>query len=182
MFTRIVAAVLTAFAGAVHAQGYFDFSQVPGLGVEPTVQIDLNPTLLGFVTAAAQASDPEVAEAISGIENVRVRVYEHVEDPDAVLAYVEDSSGQLESDGWQRMVYIQGDQEKVRVYVKIENNQAVGLTVMVVDGPADEAVFINVAGLIDPVKLGQVAKGIGVDGILGDAVETSSDSTSTEPE
>jgi hypothetical protein len=166
MLIRSVAVALTAFSGAVNAQGYFDFAQVPGLGDEPTVQIDLNPAMLGFVIAAAQETDPTVAETIRGIENVRVRVYEHIEDSDAVLAFVDDSSGQLERDGWQRMVYIQEDDEKVRIYVKIEETRPVGLTVMVVDGSGDEAVFINVAGDIDPVKLGQAANSVGIGGIF----------------
>lgn len=173
MISRILAASLAAFSGAVGAQGYFDFSQVPGLGEDPHVQIDLNPAMLGFVTAAAQATDPNAAEAIAGIEHVRVRVYEQVEDPAAVLAFIDDSSGRLERDGWQRAVYVQGDQEKVRVYLKFENNRAVGMTVMVVDGGGGEAVFINIAGEIDPAKLGQVANAMGmggmVDGIIGGA-------------
>jgi hypothetical protein len=173
MISRILAASLAAFSGAVGAQGYFDFSQVPGLGEDPHVQIDLNPAMLGFVTAAVQATDPNAAEAIAGIEHVRVRVYEQVEDPAAVLAFIDDSSGRLERDGWQRAVYVQGDQEKVRVYLKFENNRAVGMTVMVVDGGGGEAVFINIAGEIDPAKLGQVANAMGmggmVDGIIGGA-------------
>ena len=170
MSSRIVAVALAAFTGAVHAQGYFDFSQVPGLGDEPTVQIDLNPAMLGFVTAAAQETDPNVAEVIAGIQNVRVLVYETIEDPEAVLEFVEDSSGAVERDGWERMVYIQEDDEKVRIYVKVEEMRPVGMTVMVVDGSSNEAVFINVAGDIDPVKLGQVANGMGIGGIFDSIV------------
>lgn len=163
----LLAASLAVFAGAAGAQGYFDFSQVPGLGEEPHVQIDLNPAMLGFVTAAAQATDPEAAEAIAGIQQVRVRVYEELEDPAAVLEFVDDSSGRLERDGWQRAVYIEEEEEKVRVYLKFEENRAVGMTVMVIDGSGSgEAVFINIAGDIDPVKLGQVANAMGMGGIM----------------
>jgi hypothetical protein len=175
MSSRIVAVALAAFSGVVHAQGYFDFSQVPGLGDEPTVQIDLNPAMLGFVMAAAQETDPHAAEVIAGIETVRVLVYETLEDPEAVLEFVEDSSGALERDGWNRMVYIQEDDEKVRIYVKLEDTRPVGMTIMVVDGSANEAVFINVAGEIDPVKLGQVANGMGFGGVLDGIVSPDTD-------
>ena len=170
MSSRIVAAALAAFSGVANAQGYFDFSQVPGLGDQPSVQIDLNPAMLGFVAAAAQQTDPKVAEVIAGIENVRVLVYEMLEDREAVLEFVEDSSGALEREGWDRMVYIQEDDEKVRVYVKVEGTRPVGMTVMIVDGSSDEAVFINIAGEIDPVKLGQVANGVGFGGVLDSIV------------
>lgn len=166
MILGVAAAVLAVVSGTARAQGYFDFTQVPGLGDEPQVQIDLNPAMLRFVTSAARADDPAAAEVLEGIENVRVLVYEMLEDPAAVLAFVEDSSGRLESEGWQRVVYIQEEDEKVRVYMKLENDRAVGMTVMIVDTGADEALFINIAGQIDPAKLGQLADSVGVHGVL----------------
>jgi hypothetical protein len=169
MINRAAIAALAVFSGAASAQGYFDFAEVPGVGAEPQVQIDLNPALLGFVTEAMRATDPNTVGAFEGIRNVRVRVYESLKDSAAVLKFLEDSSGQLEREGWQRVVYIQEDDEKVRVYLMIENNRAVGLTVMVVDASprgSGEAVFINVAGDIDPTKLGQLANSIGMGGIL----------------
>jgi hypothetical protein len=44
-----------------------------------------------------------------------------------------------------------------------------------VDGSANEAVFINVAGEIDPVKLGQVANGMGFGGVLDGIVSPDTD-------
>jgi hypothetical protein len=158
---------LATFASGARAQGYFDFGQVPGLGDEPQVQIDLNSAMLGFMSAAARAEDPEAAAVFDGIENVRVLVYETLEDPAAVLAFVDDSSGKLEADGWQRVVYIQEEDEKIRIYFKLEAERMVGMTVMIVDGSGPgEAVFINVAGDIDPAKLGQIASTVGIDGVF----------------
>jgi hypothetical protein len=140
------------------------------LGDKPQVQIDLNSQMLGFLGVAAGTTDPDVADAFAGIENVRVLVYETLEDPAAVAAFVEDSSGRLEGAGWQRIVYVEDDGEKVRIYAKLEETRMVGMTVMIVGaGETDsgEAVFINIAGDIDPAKLGRIANEIGV----GDALE-----------
>lgn len=176
MRTHIAAMALTLALAASGAcaqpqGGYFDFTQVPGLGDKPQVQIDLNSQMLGFLGVATGTTDPDVADAFAGIENIRVLVYETLEDPAAVAEFVEDSSGRLEGAGWQRIVYIEDEGEKVRIYAKLEDTRMVGMTVMVVgaEGPdSGEAVFINIAGDIDPAKLGRIANEMGVDGVLPD--------------
>jgi hypothetical protein len=169
---------LTLLSSSAYAQsgGYFDFAQVPGLGDHPQVQIDLNEAMLRFI-GVASGNDPEIASTFAGIKNVRVLVYEELEDPAAVFAFVEDSSGKLEAAGWQRIVYVEDEGDKVRVYAKLEGEKMVGMTVMVVgddsiDGvstdPGD-AVFINIAGDIDPAKLGRIASQMGVEGAFDGA-------------
>lgn len=161
MTTRWLLGALALIAGAANAQGYFDFDSVPGLGGEAKVQIDLNQQMVGFVIAATQAAEEsEAANVLSGIEGVRVRVYDDIEDPEAVLEFIDDSSGRLERDGWQRAVYVQDDEGRVRVYIKFDDTRMAGLTVMVA-GHSDEAVFINVVGQIDPVTLGKLANTMG---------------------
>jgi hypothetical protein len=159
--------------GAANAQGYFDFDSVPGLGDQPAVQIDLNPQMLNFVVAMTRESDPEAANLLSSIEGVRVRVYNRLDDRDAVLEFIDDTSGILERDGWQRAVYVQEDSERVRLYIKFEGERMAGMTVMVADSSSDEAVFVNVVGQLDPAQLGRLARSAGfgghVDGLLGGA-------------
>lgn len=176
MRTNIAAVALTlalAASGAgaqPQSGGYFDFAQVPGLGDKPQVQIDLNSQMLGFLGVATGTTDPDVADAFAGIENVRVLVYKTLEDPAAVAEFVDDSSGKLESAGWQRIVYVENGDDKVRIYAKLEDTRMVGMTVMVVGAKgrdSGEAVFINIAGDIDPAKLGRIANEMGVGDILG---------------
>jgi Domain of unknown function (DUF4252) len=175
MKIRILAAAWLLATGAANAQGYFDFDSVPGLGAQPTVQIDLNTQMLNFVKAIAAESDPEAASVLSGIEGVRVRVYGELEDRDQVLDFIDDTSGRLERDGWTRAVYVQGDEERVRVYIRFEDTRMAGMTVMVATTDSDDgAVFINVVGQIDPAELGKLARGIGVGGVLDDAIGANS--------
>jgi uncharacterized protein DUF4252 len=159
----LAAVALLGVCAAAHAQnGFFDFSKIPGLNATPSVTIDLNAAMLGFVTAATQEADPEAASMLAGIRGVRVYVYENVADGEAaaVQRFVDSASGKLESEGWHRAVFVQDGEDKVRMYVKIGDPAAPsrlsGLTVMVA-GSSGEAVFINVDGQIDPSQLGRLA-------------------------
>ncbi|WP_428098191.1 DUF4252 domain-containing protein [Candidatus Rariloculus sp.] len=168
MLNRTLIALFAVVSSLAHAQGYFDFTQIPGVSDEPKVQIDLNPAMLGFVQAAASAADPAAAEVLAGIEGVRVLVYDILDDSDEVMEFIDDASGTLERDGWQRAVYIQDDDARVRVYMKFEGTTVAGMTVMVADpGREGDAVFINVAGEIDPTKIGELAASLGVGDVLG---------------
>lgn len=151
------------------AQGYFPFDEIPGLDAEPTVQIDLNPELMNFFTEAAKGAEGEAGAALEGITNVRVRVYEGISDDIGdVLKFVDDTTTRLERDGWHAVVRVNEGGERVRVYMKPGTNGTIsGLTVMVTDsGNGDEAVFINVAGAIEPARLGRIAAAVGMDGMF----------------
>ena len=112
---------LLAFSSSAHAQGYFPFDEIPGLDAEPTVQIDLDPALLGLFGEAAKGARGRSASALAGITNVRVRVYEDIGDGVAgdLLKFVEDTSRTLERDGWKSVVRVNEDGERVRIFMKL---------------------------------------------------------------
>jgi hypothetical protein len=169
-----VVGALLAFSAGAHAQGYFPFDDIPGLDSEPTVQIDLDPELMKLFGSAAKGADEEVASVFAGITNVRVRVYENIADgaQAGLVKFVEDTSRTLERDGWKSVVRVNEDGERVRIFMKLAAGGAAagkieGLTVMVIDtGGSNEAVFINVAGDIEPERLGRVASQIGMHGMF----------------
>ncbi|HEX6995209.1 MAG TPA: DUF4252 domain-containing protein [Gammaproteobacteria bacterium] len=146
-------------------QSPFRFDSIPGIAAEPHVQIDLGPALLGFAAEAARQSDPSAADMIAGLRGVSVRVYEELADAAAVQSFVDQTSQSLEQSGWERVVFVQDGTDKVRVHARVENEQIVGMTVMVLD--PSEAVFINIDGQIDPAQLGRVAAGMGFGDVLG---------------
>lgn len=152
-------------SGAAFAQEFFDFGAIPGVPSQPTVQVDLNAALIGFAAAAARVSDPAAADMLEGIEGIRVRVYEELDDAGAVGTFIDDSSARLERDGWQRVVLVQEGDEKVRVYAKLDGDQMSGVTIFVLD--STEAVFVSIAGRIDPTQLGQIAGAMGMGDFLG---------------
>jgi hypothetical protein len=167
----ISASMVAVFcSGGVQAQNTVDFGNIPGVDKRPTVEITLNPAMLGFVAAATRDSDPGTADLLSGLEGITVHVYEGVGDAQpAVLQFIEHTAALLEGDGWQRAVTVQDGDDHVRVYMRAGDGEqagsVTGLTVMVADGGGD-AVFVNVAGTIDPTKLGQIAGAVGMDGVL----------------
>lgn len=160
MKLSIIGAAALLFATAGFAQGRIDFNNIPGIDSQPTVQIDLNEATLGFIIATTRQADPSAAEAMSGIKNVRLRVFEEVDNPRRFLEFIDDTSGALERDGWQRIVFVEDGDSKVRVYMQFEGEAASGITVMVTDG-GDESVLINIDGLIDPQALGQIMRNVG---------------------
>lgn len=158
-------AVASFLAGSASAQSYFTFPEIPGVGDQPSVQIDLNKQMLSFLLSVTESSgEEEAAEVLAGLDGIRVRVYEDLEDSEAVVNFVDDTSGDLERDGWQRAVFIQDGDERVRMYMQFDEDRVTGMTVMVVDG--DEAVFVNVAGMIDPVVLGHLTRQMGINDAL----------------
>jgi hypothetical protein len=168
MFRSLCGAALLVCSGAAFAQGSFDFSHIPGLTGEAKVQINLNPAMLGFITAAAESSDPETAQALQGVHGVQVYVYEIGSANRPLLDFVESTSKTLEQEGWQRMVYVQDKSDKVRMYVKSDDAKVLGLTMMVVSEDG-EAVFINVDGDLDPATLGRLVGSLGVGDVIGEA-------------
>jgi len=180
----LLGAVALVITTTANAQGYFSFDEIPGLG-EPTVQIDLPPALLGFVNEAAKGvTSPEATNALAGVQNVRVRVYEDIGDNMAALTkFVEDTSATLEREGWHAAVRIRDEGENVRIYMKPTTDASAapgtlaGLTVMVTDDSGDEAVFINVSGAIQPEQLGKLANAVGMNGVFGTPAPTPPPST-----
>ena len=67
----------------------------------------------------------------------------------------------LKSSGWEPVVQINEDDEQVLVYMKMEDGNMEGMTVMVVDD--EEAVFVNIIGQLNPAELGKVMEGFDVD-------------------
>ena len=149
------------------APGLFDFGQIPGMTSQPTVEINLNSQMLGFVRAASGMAGSEGGDVLAGVDHVRVLVYELSENDPAIFDFVDSASSALESDAWQRIVYVQEEGERVRIYVTFNAAPLSGLTLLVAD-TGGEAVFANLAGDIDPAQLGAISQSLGISDVLGD--------------
>ena len=147
--------------------GYYNFGNIPGVIDEPKVQIDINPMMLNFISNMAKESEPEAAEALSGIRGIKVFVYELSEGPDQVYGFIDNASQELEGSQWMRMVSVDAEDAKVRIHVMPDGDSISGMTLMVV-GDDNEAVFMNIVGEINPAKLGQIAGRVGLDNVLDD--------------
>jgi hypothetical protein len=150
--------------------GYVDFGELGSIFGEPTVQIAVGESLLGLVSSLSANEDPEAAEMLSRLSGVRVNVYETSEMPEGAVDYVKTVASQLRKQGWESVVTVNSSDEQVRIFMKINDGQVEGITVMALEDK--EAVFVNVIGNINPEELGQVMDKFDID--LGDDDETES--------
>ena len=143
--------------------GYVDFGDLSTTYGEPKITINLGGTMLGFVGMMSSAESPETSELISKLKGIRVQIYSMDEDASAAKNQFGETRKGLKSSGWEPIVQINEDDEQVLVYMKMENDNMEGMTVMVVDD--EEAVFVNIIGQLNPAELGKVMESfdVGVD-------------------
>jgi len=145
--------------------GYVDFGDLSATYGEPKITINLGGTMLNFVGMMSSAESPETSELISKLKGIRVQMYATDENADAAKSQFSKVKGALKSSGWEPVVQVNEDDEQVFIYMKMDDGNMEGLTVMVVD--EEEAVFVNVIGQLNPAELGKVMKSLDVDVDLG---------------
>jgi hypothetical protein len=170
MIRKILIACMTALmALPVMAQedtlkdypGYVDFGELSAVFGEPTVQISVGESLLGLVSSLSASEDPEAAELFNRLNGVRVNVFETESMADGAVDLIKDVSSTLSEHGWEAVVTVNSNDEQVRVFMMINDNQVEGITVMTVE--ETEAVFVNVIGSISPEELGKVMENFDIE-------------------
>jgi hypothetical protein len=134
--------------------GYVDFGDLSLTYGEPKITINLGGTMLNFVGLMSASESPETSEMISKLKGIRVQIYSIEENADAARNQFGDTKKSLKSSGWEPIVQVNEDDEQVLVYMKAQDGNMEGMTVMVVDD--EEAVFVNVIGQLNPAELAQV--------------------------
>jgi flagellar hook assembly protein FlgD len=154
-----------AFASDISQErGYVDFENLEAIYGEPKVMVNLNQTMLGFVSKMS-ASDPEASELISKLKAVRVQIYSINDNEQPALDLIARVTQDIKSKDWMPIVSINEKKEKVRVFTKLTNDVMDGLVVMVIneEDNAREAVFINIVGEIDPAQISKVTQSLNID-------------------
>ena len=144
--------------------GYVDFGELSSMFGDPTVQIAVGGSLLGFVSALSAREDPEAAELFNRLHGVRVSVFENPSMTEAKVDYVKTISSKLAEQGWESVVTVNSDDEQVRIFMKFDGTDVEGITVMALE--EDEAVFVNVIGELKPDELGKVMENFDIE--MGD--------------
>jgi Domain of unknown function (DUF4252) len=143
--------------------GYVHFSDLAKEYGEAKVEINLGGAMLGFVSSMAKNDDPKMAEVISKLKGVRVRIFDTKGNLGPALDEVNRVSKILKKNDWQAIVSVKEKEEQVRIYSKLTEGVMDGLMVMVANNKSNETVFINIVGAIDPAQIGAVAKSLNVD-------------------
>jgi hypothetical protein len=157
----------SAFANDItQERGYVDFANLDSEYGEPKVMVNLNKTMLGFISKI-NMSDPEASELISKLKAVRVQIYNMTDNDQPALDLIAKVSEDIQTKDWLPIVTVNEKDEKVRVFTKITNDIMDGLVVMVINNSESqeerEAVFINIVGEIDPAQINKVTESLNID-------------------
>ena len=127
-----------AFASDITKErGYVDFTNLDSVYGEPKVMVNLNKTMLGFISKI-NMSDPDAAELISKLKAVRVQIYNMTDDDKPALDLIAKVSKDIQTKNWLPIVSVNEDDEKVRVFTKITDDIMDGLVVMVINNKKEK--------------------------------------------
>ena len=154
----------SAYASPVGQINFADLSSFYG---EPKVEINLSAGLMKMVGSFARSEDPEVAEILSNLEFIKVRVYNLNGKVKKASTTLDSVSKELRAKNWETLVTVNDNEnnQKVRIFSKSTNNVIDGIVVMVVspEKEAGEAVFINIVGQINPDKIAKITDNLDID-------------------
>ncbi|MEM1413115.1 MAG: DUF4252 domain-containing protein [Pseudomonadota bacterium] len=140
--------------------GYVDFGTLDAVYGEPKVRVNIGGFLLSFMSQAAK-EDPDAAALMEGLEGVRINIYSTEGEIAPAMDQLQDVKDMLSDQNWEPIVQVNEDDENVQIFMKADGEGMQGLTVMVVN--AEEAVFLNILGSIDPDQIGAVMDQFDVD-------------------
>lgn len=145
--------------------GYIDLSQIESwFNAKANIEVNLRGSLLNFIASASSESEPEFAGLVNKLKAIQVRGFPLTNaNANEVARRFEEFSNELESSGWQRVVYIREDQENVSIYMKPQGESIAGLTVMATDPSDDRSIFINIVGSINPEEIGKIGRGLDIE-------------------
>lgn len=144
--------------------GYVEFDDLASAYGEPSVMINVGGMLLKLLQVASQ-EDPEAAALLRDLKGVRLNVYKTGGDDGPAADQIDKVRRGLSADGWEPIVQVNEDGERVQILLKSDAERIHGLTVMALDG--EEAVFINIIGSLDPAELDKVLNQFNVDVEVG---------------
>lgn len=142
--------------------GYVDFNEVSQWFDTPAnIEVNLRGTLLDLISSSSD--DEEFANLMSGLQAIQARGFPMASGTqDEVMQRFEELSDRLQSDGWERVVYIRDEEENLYIYVKPDGESIAGLTVMMADPGERETMFVNIVGSIRPEEIGKIGRGLNI--------------------
>ena len=140
--------------------GYVKFESLDEVYGEPKVRVNVGGFLLSLMSKAAK-NDPEAAAVLEGLEGVRINVYSTEGAVAPAIDELQNAKNMLLNQNWEPIVQVNEDGENVQVFIKADGQGVQGVTVMAVD--AEDAVFVNILGLVDPKHLGTIMDQFDVD-------------------
>lgn len=151
--------VLVIFLAGVSAAqtGFYPIEEM-GIFAEGDIEvdIDLQSVMLQVAAAALQEENADLAKMVAGLDRVRFQVGSPSgADFSAIEGAFANAIADLKASGWNTILVVQEDEERVHLFGLESGGVISGLTILVSDG-AEEVVVANLVGAIDPVALGKL--------------------------
>lgn len=129
-----------------------------------TVEINLPEPLLAFAATIAKCQDADAAALIKDLKHISVNVLGMDDKNRAdITSRVQKIRTELAATGWLRAVNVQDNGDDVAVLIKLGSGSTIeGLAVTVLS-KSNEAVFVNIVGNIDPVRIAAIGEKYGID-------------------
>ena len=138
--------------------GFVDFGKLNPSGESQFVEVNIKSNLIAMVASLAKKAEPEVAQVIEGLKQIRVNVLgltkENQGDMKQRVTTIRET---LDKGGWERIVTAIEKNQDVGVFLKTKDAKTVeGVCVTVID--KDQVVLVNIVGDIQPEKLSMVGE------------------------
>ena len=152
----ILPLLLLLAAATAHAQdAHLRFERLNGLEnkAQDVVEVNIDGKLLDLakrvMVKTNDADAKKVAQAISGLKGIYVRVYNFEKENEYNVADIEEIRSQLNAPGWEKLANVRSkkNNQKVDVYTMFTGDQMSGVAVVVSDSKS--IALINVIGPID---------------------------------
>ena len=162
-----LAALLTSVALAAAPPGLLVLPEFEGLAkrATETVNISLDPALLGLAAGFLDSSQPDDAatkELIAGLKGIYVRSYTFDEDFAYPSAQVERVRAQLSAPGWQRLVEVNNVKERTHVDIYMCADHGVAQGLAIISSEPREFTIVNIVGAIDLARLHRLEGRFGI--------------------
>lgn len=150
---------------AAMAQGGFNWDDIPGIDQQPTVSVDVNPVMMGFLRNMVPEAGPGATDIFEGLRSIKLRVYHAGENGTRFSSFIQTVARQLEGQGWQRLMAVQDEGSNMQFHLQMTEENVTGMTIMILEEA--EAIFINLDGNVSAETLGRIIEQYNLQDVIG---------------
>jgi hypothetical protein len=128
-----------------------------------TVNVTLDGSMLKLASGFLSANDPDQSNAkelISGLNGIYVRSLKFDKPGEYSFAEIEKAVSTLKGTKWNKIVDVNGKDEKSGVYIQSNGQKILGL--IVVAAEPTELTVVNIDGAIDPARVRELSGKFGI--------------------
>jgi hypothetical protein len=145
--------------------GFIDGSAFLALASDDCTTVEVN--LHGALLRAILGIDPELKEAVGGLESIHAVILSCEENGRAAKALdlIRQTERKLVDRDWEVLTRIKDGESNVTVLVLNDEESIQGLAVLVADAGGHEIVFANIAGTVDLPAIAKLGESLEIPGL-----------------